>query len=197
LARLGTANIPPAAGACEAMLGRQAAWPDLAQRTFHRTPAPATTARTADPLEGWKEVAGGTGRGGMCGACAPPILGGPERDRPGGLSYLLAPHRAPKPNIGGQGRDRGEKLRLRFAVCSQFIRLGGFFMKFRGRKAHPNRVEKPLAHRGIPRAATGAFHEISRAEGCGQEAGRPVLLAGGRGLTTIAARNVSRSLEIG
>ena len=37
------------------------------------------------------------------------------------------------------GMDRVEKPRLLFALCSRFIRLGGFFMKFRGRNAHPNR----------------------------------------------------------
>src|ERR1039458_7724479 len=41
---------------------------------------------------------------------------------------------------GELGRmDRVEKPRLLFALCSRFIRLGGFFMKFRGRNAHPNR----------------------------------------------------------
>src|ERR1017187_618756 len=35
--------------------------------------------------------------------------------------------------------DRVEKPRLLFALCSRFVRLGGFFMKFRRRNAHPNR----------------------------------------------------------
>ena len=35
--------------------------------------------------------------------------------------------------------DRVEKPRLLFALCSRFIRFGGFFMKFHGRNAHPNR----------------------------------------------------------
>jgi len=38
--------------------------------------------------------------------------------------------------------DRIERTGLMFALCSQLIRLGGFFMKFRGRNAHPNRVER-------------------------------------------------------
>jgi mRNA-degrading endonuclease RelE of RelBE toxin-antitoxin system len=33
--------------------------------------------------------------------------------------------------------NRVEKPRLLFALCSRFIRLGGFFMKFRGRNAIP------------------------------------------------------------
>jgi hypothetical protein len=36
-------------------------------------------------------------------------------------------------------KDRVEKPRRMFASCSSFIRLGWFFMKFRGRNAHPNR----------------------------------------------------------
>jgi glycosyltransferase involved in cell wall biosynthesis len=42
---------------------------------------------------------------------------------------------APRASAG----DRVEKPRHLFASCSRFIRLGGFFMKFRGRNAHPNR----------------------------------------------------------
>jgi hypothetical protein len=38
--------------------------------------------------------------------------------------------------------DRFEP-RLMFALCSQFIRLGGFFMGFRGPKAHSNRPGGP------------------------------------------------------
>jgi hypothetical protein len=39
-----------------------------------------------------------------------------------------------------EGPETGSKKpRLLFALCSRFIRLGGFFMKFRGRKAHSNR----------------------------------------------------------
>jgi hypothetical protein len=40
--------------------------------------------------------------------------------------------------------DRVEKPRLLFALCSRFIRLGGFFMEFRGRNAHPNRPQKAM-----------------------------------------------------
>jgi hypothetical protein len=43
------------------------------------------------------------------------------------------------------GADRVEKPRLLFALCSRFIRLGGFFMKFRERNAHPNRPRRPWA----------------------------------------------------
>ncbi len=40
--------------------------------------------------------------------------------------------------------NRVEKPRLLFALCSRFIRLGGFFVKFRGRNAHPNRPQKAM-----------------------------------------------------
>src|ERR1019366_5639125 len=73
-------------------------------------------------------------------------------------------------------------------------------MKFRGPKAHPNRVEKPrllfaLCSRFI--RLGGFFREVSRAERPSQQARSPVLLMGGAAADELVTFQGGGDLKVG